>query len=531
MKKRVGLICTLLMVLLMVLASCGGEVPVNGTTACTHEKMTVSMTELASCYEDGYEDKICELCGYEEHTVLKGGHDFEETYQAVADADLSICKLCGLRGYMIYAGDTLSLSGYFGGEISILAESLGAECEVELLIDGESAASATCKSGENSMLTAKDVEKKQHDITFANHGTEAVLIKEDNLSQLLNRNGSLLIEVLAGSADRYNSVNFYVQTSDPSGDYYVRYRMQYEYNDTRNSYGSNSTTNISNYRIKSAQLVKVNDVTDTAVLATDVLPVLTEGEISLAMKQKNVGATTLTEEAKKLVSGDLAADFVGGFHGDERLESVELLVDGDKIDTYGRTEGYVVPGTSAEFNQTATMYAWGTSTSDSYGDPMILHSQNFVFDSSGVENKQSAEWLGDGYEFDDFYFQMFTMVRETENGELVCEKVASFDENGNETGSVTIPMPVEKETNYLLNSENRGFRYSSESSGVFAEAGFEVINESIVPRLVYVAARAAAKDNKMYATFLSPTNEKAPAKGEIFEILVRYHIDCIAPEN
>lgn len=531
MKKRVGLICTLLMVLLMALASCGGEVPANGTPTCTHEKMTVSMIAPASCYEDGYEDKICELCGYEEHTVLKGGHDFEETYQAVADADLSICKLCGLRGYMIYAGDTLSLSGYFGGEVSFLAKSLGAECEVELLIDGESAAKTVCKSKEESVLGTKDVDVTQHDVTFVNHGTERVLVKEGNMKGKLNRKGAVLVQVLSGKTDSYNSINFYVQTSDPSGDYYVRYRMQYEYNDTRNGYGANTTTNISNYRIKGAQLVKVDDVTDTAVLAADVLPVLTDGEISLAMKQKNVGATTLTEEAKALVSGDLAADFVGGYHGDERLESVELFVDGDKIDTYGRTEGYVVPGTYAEFNQTTTMYAWGTSTSDSYGDPMIRHSQNFVFDANGVKNRQSAEWLDDGYEIGDFFFQMFTMVRETATGEPVCEKVASFDETGNETGSVTIPMPVEKETNYLMNLENRGFRYGSECSGVFAEAGFEVINESIVPRLVYVAARAAAKDNKMYANFLSPTNEKAPAKGEIFEILVRYYIDYIAPEN
>ena len=532
MKKRAGFIGLLLLMLALVFVSCGGEAPDPETTACTHGTMTVSMTEVASCYEDGYEDKVCELCGYTEHTVLKGGHDFEEIYQIAADADISICKLCGVRGYLIYGEDTLELSGYFGGDLSVLAESLGAECEVELLIDGEAVATATCKSGENSTLTAKDVEKKQHDITFVNHGTESVLIKEDNMKDLLNRKGAVLVEVLAGKADRYNSINFYVQTSDPSGDYYVRYKMQYEYSETRNNYAANSCTNISNYRIKTAQLVKVNDVTETAVKSTEVVPVLTGGEISLAVRQKNVDPSTVTKEAAtEIGSNGFAKDFIGGFHGDERLTSVELYLDGDKVEIYGKTAGYVVPGTYAEFNQEATMYAWGTSTADSYGRPIILHTQNFVFDSNGVKNNQSAQWLDDGYEIDAFYFQMLTLVREA-NGKLVCEKVASFDENGNEIDSLTIPMPVEKQTSYLSNLENRGFRYSSDVSGVFAEAGFEVINDSIVPDRMYVAARVGTtSDNKMYVSFRSPTNGQKPVKGEVFEILVYYHIDYVNPEN
>ena len=540
MKKRIGLICTLLLVLLLVLASCGGEAPdpettkwnqSEQTTVCIHPEASLKVTEKqATCNEDGYVDSRCELCGYTEHTVLKGGHDFEETYQVAADADLSICKLCGVRGYLIYGEDRLELSGYFGGDISVLAESLGAECDVELLIDGEAVATATCKSGENSTLTAKDMEKKQHDITLVNHGNESVLIKEDNMKDLLNRKGAVLVEVLAGKADRYNSVNLYVQTSDPSGDYYIRYKMQYEYNDNRNTYKADSCTNISNYRIKTAQLVKVNEVTETAVRATDVMEVLQGGEISLAVKEKNVDVSTLTEEAKqKLASNGFAGDFVGGFHGDERLTSVELFLDGDKVEIYGKTVGYAVPGTYAEFNQVATMYAWGTSTPDSYGDPMILHSQNFVFDSNGVKNKQSAEWLGDGYEFDAFYFQMFTMRREV-NGKLVCENIASLDADGNVIESMTVPMPVEKQTGYLSNIENRGIRFTSDVSGVSAEAGFEIVNESIVPDRMYVAARVYG-DNKLYASFRSAKNGQQPVKGEVFEILVHYHIDYVNPEN
>ena len=547
MKKRAGLIGVLLLALVLVFVSCGGDVPAETTggdvapettgwnqseqtTVCIHPTMTASETVLATCDADGYEDKVCADCGYTEHIVLEGGHDFEETYQALTDSNISECTRCGKRGYLLLGGESMELSGYFGGEISILAEALGAESEVQFLIDGERVATATAKSGENSTLTAKDVEKKQHDVTVVNNGTEGVLIKEDNMKDLLNRKGALLIEVVSGKADRYNSINFYVQTSDSSGDYYIRYKMQYEYNDTRNTYKADSGTNISNYRIKTAQLVKVNEVTDTAVRATDVVEVLQSGEISLAVKEKNVDVSTLTEEAKAMVPANgFAADFVGGFHGDERLESVELFLDGDKIDTFGKTVGYVVPGTYAEFNQVATMYAWGTSTPDSYGIPMILHSQSFVFASNGVKNKQSAEWLGDGHEFDAFYFQMFTMRREV-NGKLVCENIASIDADGNVIESMTVPMPVEKQTSYLSNLENRGIRFTSDVSGISAEAGFEVINDSIVPDRMYVAARVYG-DNKLYASFQSVANGTKPKKGEVFEIAVHYHIDYVNPEN
>ena len=350
------------------------------------------------------------------------------------------------------------------------------------------------------------------------------------MKDLLNRKGALLIEVVAGKADRYNSINFYVQTSDPSGDYYIRYKMQYEYNDTRNTYKADSGTNISNYRIKTAQLVKVNEVTDTAVRATDVVEVLQAGEISLAMKQKNAAATPLTEEAKAMLPANgFAADFVGGFHGDERLTSVELIVDGEKMEIYGKTAGYAVPATCAEFGQVATMYAWGTSTADSYGVPMILHTQNFVFDSNGVNNKQTAEWLGDGYEFDAFYFQMFTMRREV-NGKLVCENIASLDADGNVIESMTVPMPVEKQTSYLSNLKNRGIRFTSDVSGISAEAGFEIINDSMVVDRMYVAARVYG-DNKLYVSFRSAENGQKPQKGEVFEVAVHYHIDYVDPEN
>ena len=139
MKKRIGLICALLLVLVLVFVSCGGETlgpeTTEGTlqpettgapetTACTHDNMKVTVTEQATCDRDGYEDKVCETCGYTEHTVLAGGHDFEQTYVAATDADLSTCKRCGLNGYLLYANDTLELSGYFGGEIRFLATAL-----------------------------------------------------------------------------------------------------------------------------------------------------------------------------------------------------------------------------------------------------------------------------------------------------------------------------------------------------------------------------------------------------------------------
>ena len=346
--------------------------------------------------------------------------------------------------------------------------------------------------------------------------------------------GDVLLEVMPSSSNLHSSFYIYVRTSDESGLYYVRYNMVLESNNNRDIYKSNSTSNLYNYRIRTAQLVKLISVEKDNIAYTTLHEVLTSGEISLAVKQNQIDMSTITPAAQQMLkdaNSTEARDFVGGFHGDEYIESVKLLADGVEIALQNVESKTVLSCSSIEFLQTTTIYAWGTSTTDSYGRPMMEHSQDFSFTANGVSNKQSVKWLDDGFHLNQFYMQMFTMRRETDDGKLVCEKFEMFDENGNSLGAYTTNPPVTQIEDVLSNMDNRMVKYSSNVSGVSAIAGFNIINDSVKVNEMHVKLRTTQLDNKLYVSFESPENGRAPAEGEIWTVETYYHIDYQNPEN
>ena len=125
----------------------------------------------------------------------------------------------------------------------------------------------------------------------------------------------LILEILPRkNGHTYPFFRVYVPTSAPGGAYFVRYNFNYEYNDDRQNYAPNSTTNVSNYRIREAQLVRVTDVSAEGVMQETVLPVLQAGEISLAIREALPDTAHLVPGA--VPSGKegeyYAADFIGG---------------------------------------------------------------------------------------------------------------------------------------------------------------------------------------------------------------------------
>lgn len=326
---------------------------------------------------------------------------------------------------------------------------------------------------------------------------------------------NLILDLKAPNATTgYQTFHVYVRTSDPSGDYYIRYIFEYEYNDIRDRYGADTTTNISNYRIKTAQVVRVNSVSDTEVRATAIFNALQRGEISLAIR------------------GEGKADFVGGFHGDERLSIVKLILDGAEIPVNG--EARVLTGNSIIFDQTTTLYEQGTSTADSFGNEMATHTQHFtITKEGGIHNRQTVTWagehiLGKGMA----YLQMFTMFRL--NGEnsktMVCETFETFDGFGKSTGSVTVTDPVTTQTDYLSNVKNRLVKYSSALSGVSARCGFTVLNDSLIVQSARVSVRKdSIGDNKWYVSFCSPIGGNTVSEGECWALDAAYRIDYTAP--
>ena len=357
--------------------------------------------------------------------------------------------------------------------------------------------------------------------------TEPETTKEEEPVNTVKENG-LILEVLKPSTGReYRSFAVYVQTSDPSGQYYIKYNFAYEYNDTRTNYAGNTTTNISNYRVKTAQLVKVTAVGDTAVASTKVYDVLQQGEISLAIRQEKPDTSILAPGAA--LKDGLSGDFIGGYHGDERIESVSLTADGEPVDLKGNT-AQVIVCTTVTFDQVTTLYKWGTSTADSFGLPAATHGQSFSIDSNGICNRQSVTWLCGDFQTraSGTFLQMFTMMRQS-GGKVITDILEGFDENGSSLGKETVDTALTANKAYLKNTRLRTVEYGSETSGVSAKAGFRIVEGTAVDA-AYVSARASQKDNKLYVSFKSAKNGRTPAEGEVWTVDLFYTIDYIKPE-
>ena len=338
----------------------------------------------------------------------------------------------------------------------------------------------------------------------------------------------LILEVLPRCAGHaYASFRVYLPTSAPSGDCFIRYNLVYEYNDVRDNYAPNSTTNVSNYRIREAHLVRVHGVDEACVSSEVLCRVLQKGEISLAIREDLVSTAHLAPGAQPIEKrGECyAADFIGGFHGDERLTAAFLVADGAAVDLAADAPRALYCQ-ALDFTLQTTLYRWGTSNAKSYGMPVAEHGQQMRFCAEGVKNHQSVRWLCPDYHVrqNATFLQMFTMGRE-KNGMPICEIFEIFDENGVSLGRAVLPIPTTEEQVALPSTATRLVRYSSATSGISAKVGFRILNNSLHTDRTWVQVRALAGDNKWYASFSSPQNGHVPQQDELWEIELFAAID------
>ncbi len=78
---------------------------------------------------------------------------------------------------------------------------------------------------------------------------------------------------------------------------------------------------------------------------------------------------------------------------------------------------------------------------------------------------------------------------------------------------------------------NRLVKYLSATSGVTAEVGFTIINDSVKVNEMHVKLRTTQLDNKLYVSFESPENGRSPEKNEVWTVETFYHIDYQSPEK
>ena len=344
---------------------------------------------------------------------------------------------------------------------------------------------------------------------------------------------SLILEILPKKEGHaYPCFRVYLPTTAGDG-YYVRYNFHYEYNDVRENYAPNSTTNVSNYRIREAHLVRVGALTDRAVAQETVLPVLQSGEISLAIREALPDVSHLAPAA--LPAGKagayLAADFIGGYHGDERLTAVTLQADDTEI-SLADAVPEVRCCSTLRFSQRTTLYRWGTSAAESFGTPVAEHAQALTATAAGLQNRQELTWLRDDFHIrpGNCYLQMFTMRRESK-GVPVCERFEAFDENGCSLGGEVLSVPVTEAWVRSFGGAARTVRYSSAVSGVRAEVGFVPEGDNLCADATNVHVRVPQGDNKWYAAFRSVQNGRNPRRKEHFSLLLHCHIDYVGSEK
>ena len=338
----------------------------------------------------------------------------------------------------------------------------------------------------------------------------------------------LILEVLAKKEGHaYAPFRVYVPTSAPSGDCYVRYDLVYEYSDVRDDYTPCSTTNVSNYRIRKAYLVRVVSDGGACVQGEVLTQVLQQGEISLAIREDLENTAHLAPGARPVEKDGerYAADFIGGYHGDERLIDVALTADGRAIDLTG-DEPRVRRCKVLEFLQATTLYRWGTSSAESHGTPVAEHTQRIRFRADGVRNKQTLFWLCNDFHArkNATFLQMFTMKR-VQNGAPVCEIFETFGDDGESLGRVTLPLEPEKERVALPHPGASLIKYSSAESGIGAEVGFRILGDSLRVDNTWVQVRPKQGDNKWYASFCSKHGGRVPQYGELWELELFAHID------
>ena len=505
--KFLSIVC-LITICLFLLASCGGS-------------ETVTDTDTQQGTNDT-QDTVTDTTDYSQKTFntysSDGNYFFSTTEIPTFIDDNAGLRLSALDSQFAFSADC---KGAVVLKLNPQAVSQSADkASFEIYIDGELINTMTTVYGEQNVLIAESLDEGVH--TFAiKKRSGGDLIRVDAITlrgelreaPRLNVENGLWVEVFAPAGDdEYSSFNIYTQTTHPSGDYYIRYKFVYEYDDIDDSLnwsnGSNTGANRMNYRIKTAQIVKKTG--DPGFL--NIHEILQGGEISLAIKEYDP------------ITGKNAGDFVGGYHGDENLKSVSLLLDGtQEIKLLGGEPGFY-NCSSAEFVQFSTINRCHT-----FYDKVMNHDQHYLIDTNGIRLLQKVEWLVDNFTpaTSQTYIQMFTLNRLNPDkaGDFLTTNLALLNEDGKviARADLTAFDPGDKEGVSAASSPDARYaEYFGDSKGIYAKVGFQFVDDSVMLNSTNISVRKHG-DSKWYPSFGDPQGK--PSKGDVWTINSIYYID------
>ena len=499
-------------------------------------KRTVKITALilsalmvvacfAACGSDNNGEQITPYTEKTFETYSSSGDYFFSTTEIPAFETLPLKDISGLR--LSSLNSKFSFSAECEGDVKLYVWTAGIsdpnkDVTVKVTVDGANTKTMRWIASGGDILIADDLPRGNHTFTVekisggANLYIGSVTLSgEMTEAPALSIENGIWVEVFApvGGDDEYCSFNVYTQTTHHSGEYFIRYKFVYEYDDLDEkltwSTGPNTGANRMNYRIKTGQIVKKSG---SGFLT--VYNILQNGEISLAIKEKNPE------------TGASAGDFVGGFHGDENIKNAKLVLDGNtEIELY-QGEAGLYNCTTVEFKQFTAIDRCHTAY-----NKVMNHNQHYLIDTNGIRLHQQVEWLTGDFtpSPNQTYLQMFTLYRENTDrvGDYLTTIVNLLDEDGKLLDSVdttTITVPSDKESSPTSQSDKyRYAEYLGDEKGIYAIAGYQLVDNSCFANSAHVAVRRTQGDNKWYPSFKGAT--ATPAAGEVWNVNSFYYID------
>lgn len=504
MKKIICLALTILMLLTSV--ACGTDVPADTTAPQELE------TEPPIKETDYSQKKF--------PTYNADGSYFFSTTEIPAFIDNNAgLRLSALNSKFAFTADCEG-NVVLGLETKAISDTADI-ASLTVSVDGGEAKKISLIYLKQNLVIAEGLEKGVHTFVIEKlSGGDIIRIDsvtingETREAPALSVENGVFVEVFdfPGGEDEYSSFNVYTQTTHPSGEYFIRYKFAYEYDAINSSLtwdtGSNTGANRSNYRIRTAQIVKKTGEKSF----TDIYEILQSGEISLAIKEYS------------LENGKNAGDFVGGFHGDENLKTVSLVLDGNKkIALFEGKEGFY-NCTTVEFVQNSVINRCHT-----WDDYVMNHNQSYLIDTNGVKLLQQVEWLTDNYGTtkDQTYIQMFTLnrINAGNKNDFLTTRLNLLNEDGSviAKADLTAIDPGDKEgVTAVSSSDARYAEYFGEDKGIYAKVGFQFIDKGCKLNAARISVRKYG-DSKWYPSFGDPKGN--PKKGDTWTINSIYYID------
>ncbi len=332
---------------------------------------------------------------------------------------------------------------------------------------------------------------KIEDVTF---GTENSIMVADGDNPSVYLWAMNTVKPLAKKIVNYNQDEVVVEVNEEGFTAYVKNdaSTDAEYIGYWFCHEVSEAANADLYRIKGTKLYERLD--DFAFTPVNDVNITSNGEYEMAIKE---------------TSGD-GADFVGGFHGDEIIDSVTMTVDSKEVSL---SENGFYKGSSIVFAQNATVNASGTPDLK-----LIDHEKIYTITKDGIKLNQTAKWLNDS-SVSEVYMAMLPVNHRDENGVQINDTITA--------GSTSYYRP-----RYFGGVKfNVGYTnaLSVTASGGALGAKVEVTTKPVQgfadSDIQFFMYTRETNDNKVYFRSLRENNNVfAVSKGEVWEVENTYKV-------